>query len=432
VGSGRTLKTLGLAALSVLFLPVRAGAVPSPAPPPAPSRVPAPTTTTTLPGLQSPLGQQLVSLAQRDGEASASELNLLNLLQANKATLAEVTGKETAIDAQVRDRQARLDDAQHRVDVADQQMRDVQVTLAGVQTELADARVAVRREAIASYIGRPEADLGSSLSSPAATASALDRLSYLSSLADTEREAVDRLTDLTRRSVALERDLGQAETSARADRDGLQVQVTQLAAARQQQEVLRQAAVAAGQQETVLLAQVQAQRSTVEAQIAALATQSAAFTTELRALQAGETVSASTIASAKGMFAIPIPGAPITSGFGPRVDPFYGDVRVHTGIDFGATTGTPIHASAGGTVVVAGVVNGYGNCTIIDDGSGFATLYGHQSLLLVQAGQQVIQGELIGLVGSTGFATGPHLHFEIRVNGTPVDPMPFLALPATP
>jgi murein DD-endopeptidase MepM/ murein hydrolase activator NlpD len=385
-----------------------------------------------VPGFPGPLGQQLVALAQRDEETSASELNLLNQMQATKATLAGVTVKEAAIDSQVRSSQARLADAQGRLDRASQQISDTETALVGVQADLASAREVVRREAIAAYIGRPTADLGSSLTDPTSTMSTLDRLSYLSSLADTERQAVDRLTELKRRSVALERDLRQAESTARADRDGLQAQVTQLAAARQQQETLRQAAVAAGQAQAVLLAQLQAQRTTVDAQIAAVAQQSANITTELHALQAGENVSPATIASAKGMFAIPIPGAPITSGFGPRVDPVYGDVRVHTGIDFGAPTGTPIHASASGTVVVAGVINGYGNCTIIDDGSGFATLYGHQSVLLVQAGQQIFQGEIIGLVGSTGFSTGPHLHFEIRVNGTPVDPMPFLAIPPAP
>jgi murein DD-endopeptidase MepM/ murein hydrolase activator NlpD len=391
-----------------------------------------PTTTTTVAGLPGPLGQQLVSLAQRDEEASANELNLLNRMQATKATLAGVTAKETAIDGQVRDCQARLADAQSRLSHAGQEISDTQSALAGVEADLVFARDAVRREAIAAYIGHPTADLGSSLSDPASTMSTLNRLSYLSSLADSERQAVERLTELEKRSVALERDLRRAESAARADRDGLQGQAVQLAAARQQQETLRQAAVAAGQQQAVLLAAIQAQKTTVEAQIAGLAAQSANITTELHALQAGESVSQATMASAKGMFGIPIPGAPITSGFGPRVDPVYGDVRVHTGIDFGAPTGTPIDASASGTVVVAGVINGYGNCTIIDDGSGFATLYGHQSVLLVQTGQQIVQGQIIGLVGSTGFSTGPHLHFEIRVNGTPVDPMPFLAIPGAP
>jgi murein DD-endopeptidase MepM/ murein hydrolase activator NlpD len=431
VGSGKTLKTLGFAALAALLW---AGAVPAG---PAGSAGPAgatgsagpgaaPTTTTTVSPLDGPLGQQLGALAQRDEEASVSELNLLNQMQATKATLADVTAKESALDAQVSARQGQLADAQRRLDIADQQVTDTEATLSSVQADLAAARDDVRRQAIAAYIGRPVADVGTSLSDAASTTSVLDRLSYLSSLADTERQAVDRLVELNRRSVTLERDVRQAEADARARRDGLRADVAQLAAARQQQEALRQSAQSTSLKQAFLLAQIQAQKTTVESQLAALAAQSASITTELHALQAGESVSAASIAAGKGMFALPIPGAPITSGFGPRIDPVYGDVRIHTGIDFGAPTGTPILASAGGTVVVAGVVTGYGNCTIIDAGSGFANLYGHQSVLLVHPGQHVVQGQLIGLVGSTGFSTGPHLHFEIRVNGTPVDPMPFL------
>ncbi len=420
VGSGKTLlRVLGFVAV----LPAFSAA-------PAFATTPAPTTTsTTAPGLTPKVSQQLNSLAQRDEEVTSTELNLLNQMQTTKASLASITAKESGIDTRVQSGQAQLATAQHRLDVADSKIEDAQANLAQVQAELVSARDDVRREAIAAYIGRPAADLGPSLSDPASTTSALDRLSYLASLENTQQQAVDRLIDLGKQSVALQRDLRTEESSAKAARDGLQAQLAQLTVARQQQETLRQAAVAAGQQQATLIAQLQAQKTTVEAQIEALAAQSANIATELHALQAGESISASTIAAAKGLFGVPIPGAPITSGFGPRIDPFYGDVRVHTGIDFGAPTGTPIHASAGGTVIVAGVVSGYGNCTIIDDGSGFATLYGHQSALLVHPGQKVIAGEVIGLVGMTGFATGPHLHFEIRVNGTPVDPMPFLALP---
>lgn len=372
---------------------------------------------------------QLSALAQRDEGVTVSEINLLNQMQVTKTTLASVTAKEATIDGEVRSLAGQLGGAQQRLDFDDRQIQDAQATLAGVQAQLVTARGDVRRDAITDYIGRPAAQLGPSLSDPTSTASALDRLSYLASLENTQQQSLDRLQDLNHQSASLERDLQKDESAARSQRDSLKAQVAQLSAARQQQETLRQASVTVGQQQALLMSRLQAQKTTVEAQIADLATQSANITSQLHSLQAGESISAATIAAAKGMFGIPIPGAPVTSGFGPRVDPFYGDVRVHTGIDFGATTGTPIHASAGGTVVVAGIVNGYGNCTIIDDGSGFATLYGHQSVLLVHAGEQVGAGQIIGLVGSTGFSTGPHLHFEIRVNGTPVDPMPFLAFP---
>ena len=126
-----------------------------------------------------------------------------------------------------------------------------------------------------------------------------------------------------------------------------------------------------------------------------------------------------------GQFIVPVAGR-VTSGFGSRVHPISGRVRMHTGVDFGASTGTPILAADSGVVVSAGWRNGYGNTVLIDHGNGLATLYGHQSRLAVRAGQSVAQGDVIGYVGSTGNSTGPHLHFEVRKGGTPVNPMSYL------
>jgi murein DD-endopeptidase MepM/ murein hydrolase activator NlpD len=98
----------------------------------------------------------------------------------------------------------------------------------------------------------------------------------------------------------------------------------------------------------------------------------------------------------------------------------------HPGIDLHASYGDPIHACRAGTVVSAGWLGGYGNAVIIDHGGGMATLYGHQSRMAVTAGQQVTAGQVIGYIGSTGYSTGPHLHFEVRINGNVVDPAPYL------
>ena len=111
---------------------------------------------------------------------------------------------------------------------------------------------------------------------------------------------------------------------------------------------------------------------------------------------------------------------PVTSPFGMR----WG--KLHPGIDIGVPTGTPIHAAASGTVVIAGWVSGYGNYTCIDHGGGMATCYGHQETIYVSVGERVTQGQVIGLVDCTGYCFGPHLHFEVRINGTPVDPMGYL------
>jgi murein DD-endopeptidase MepM/ murein hydrolase activator NlpD len=113
----------------------------------------------------------------------------------------------------------------------------------------------------------------------------------------------------------------------------------------------------------------------------------------------------------------------ITSEFGRRVHPITGDVRMHTGVDLRAAEGVPIRAAAPGVVREAGPRRGYGNTVEIDHGDGTSTLYAHASALVVKPGQHVQGGETVGLVGHTGQATGPHLHFELRRHGHPVDPM---------
>lgn len=119
-------------------------------------------------------------------------------------------------------------------------------------------------------------------------------------------------------------------------------------------------------------------------------------------------------------------GVPMTSGYGWRIHPITGTRKFHAGIDFGAAQGQPIYAAAGGVVVFAGEKGGYGNTIKIKHTDQESTLYGHASALLVSAGSHVVQGQLIARVGSTGYSTGPHLHFEVHVDGEHTDPRPFL------
>jgi murein DD-endopeptidase MepM/ murein hydrolase activator NlpD len=117
---------------------------------------------------------------------------------------------------------------------------------------------------------------------------------------------------------------------------------------------------------------------------------------------------------------------PIVSGFGYRTHPVYGTTRFHAGVDIDGACGQAIFAGEDGTVLSAGYNGGYGNATVIDHGGGLSTLYAHQSSIGVSSGQKVGRGQQIGLVGTTGLSTGCHLHFEVRINGEPVDPVPYL------
>ena len=116
----------------------------------------------------------------------------------------------------------------------------------------------------------------------------------------------------------------------------------------------------------------------------------------------------------------------ITSGFGTRTDPIKGGVGHHMGIDFDANVGDPVLAAAGGVVSFAGVKSGFGNVVEVDHGNGYSTLYGHNSRLIVRAGDIVRTGQQLAKAGSTGRSTGPHVHFEVHINGVPVNPRKYL------
>jgi murein DD-endopeptidase MepM/ murein hydrolase activator NlpD len=122
----------------------------------------------------------------------------------------------------------------------------------------------------------------------------------------------------------------------------------------------------------------------------------------------------------------PIGAAYNSSSYGWRIDPFNGNKAFHEGLDFTANTGTPIRAAADGIVSLAELTHAYGNMVKIDHGAGLETRYAHASKLLVHAGERVVKGQVVALVGSTGRSTGPHLHYEIRLNGNALDPRQYL------
>ena len=154
-------------------------------------------------------------------------------------------------------------------------------------------------------------------------------------------------------------------------------------------------------------------------EVAGLQAASAALAGQIRTAQSTSSYSPGDATPSAAGFIWPVNG-PVTSPFGWR----WG--RMHEGIDIGAAYGTPIHAAASGRVIYAGWMSGYGNLVAIDHGRGISTAYGHQSSIAVSNGQIVSQGQTIGYVGCTGHCFGPHLHFEVRINGSPVDPLGYL------
>ena len=154
-------------------------------------------------------------------------------------------------------------------------------------------------------------------------------------------------------------------------------------------------------------------------EVAGLAQASASLAAQIQSAQSSNSYSPGDTSPSAAGFIWPVNG-PVTSGFGMR----WG--RMHEGIDIGVASGTPIHAAASGRVVYSGWMDGYGNLVAIDHGRGISTAYAHQSSIAVGNGQTVSQGQVIGYVGCTGHCFGPHLHFEVRINGSAVDPLGYL------
>jgi murein DD-endopeptidase MepM/ murein hydrolase activator NlpD len=181
------------------------------------------------------------------------------------------------------------------------------------------------------------------------------------------------------------------------------------------------------QQKVTDLSQLSAAARAEAEEIDSLQAASAAIGERIRRAQAQRAAAAQSTGTQSGSQSTPSSSGFIWPASGPVTSPFgwrWG--RMHEGIDIGAPYGSAIRAAASGTVIYCGWESGYGNLTVIDHGGSLATAYGHQSSIAVTCGQQVSQGQVIGYVGSTGHSTGPHLHFEVRVNGSPVDPMGYL------
>ena len=243
---------------------------------------------------------------------------------------------------------------------------------------------------------------------------ALNRIHYLDSIAQQDKHIAARVRSArnevhaTRDRTKVVRARVHAETQVVAVRTQQQREVrTELLASQHRLSGKRS-------HQKSQLASTKSQERELIAEANTLAAEDARIRGQLAASQgAGDTTP-----SSSGLI-WPVNG-PVTSPFGYR----WG--RLHAGIDIGVPYGTPIHAAAAGTVVLAGWVGGYGNYTCIDHGGGMATCYAHQSSFAVSTGAQVAQDQVIGYVGCTGHCFGPHLHFEVRINGNPVDPLGYL------
>jgi murein DD-endopeptidase MepM/ murein hydrolase activator NlpD len=368
-------------------------------------------------GAQTQQGDKKQQLQDQIGEASAEESAALADLQAIRDRKAAIEARVADLDQQLTVAESRLEQLEAEAARLEQVVARVRARLERAQAKLDRAQAALDVTAAQSY---RSARIGSEYelvlaAPPAELVHSTAYLDRVSAKRDRVVRAVTRLRDAvdTQRSrVEAEKTRADAaEADAHSTRDGV-------ARLREELEPARAEATQQEAAEQLALASIQARKSEFEAELESLEAASEAIAAQLRANGSFGT-------AASPCDARPVPGG-IGSGFGPRVHPIYGGTRMHTGDDMHASFGEPIHACRAGTVISAGWNGGYGNCVVIDHGAGMATLYGHQSSIAVAAGDHVDAGQVIGYVGSTGASTGPHLHFEVRLNGNPVDPAPYL------
>ncbi|HEX2576298.1 MAG TPA: M23 family metallopeptidase [Aquihabitans sp.] len=357
-----------------------------------------------------------------------------------KAEYDEIIGQEAALIARIdraRAEQVRLREALAKLEddvkakrldllVAQGELQEAEATTVreaaarkAAEQQVVDAEERLRRQIVASYVAGGEdtsmldailkssngEDAGNALAYSRAIVGDSDTLVRQLEAARAERRRADRAAKRARRKAEARRD----DVASAADF---------LAAARDRQVGLVADVDAQVEAENAALGEVQGRKALVEGQIASMNTTSDGINMVLADIQRGQP----NWKPGDLLITNPMPGYRIGSKFGQRRHPILGTTRLHAGGDIGAPSGTPIYAPADGIVILAGDRGGYGNTTVIDHGFSVGTLYGHQSRIDVRPGQFVRRGELIGLVGSTGLSTGPHLHFETRLKGVPTDP----------
>ena len=360
--------------------------------------------------------------------AAAEEAEALEELSTQLDHLEELNGqldslREVLGDVQVRLGAARADVgfAAIREEIAGEGLDDVEAALADEEDEL-------RRQAVQAYMGGDDVEL--------AAASALLEIDnyvdmemareYASAVINDQLATVDRVDALRAAVDTLSQvvaDISQA-TDVRAEEvSEIEGQVDDLIA---QQRSLVVAAEAEAQEIAERIAEIQARKQ--------------AYAEELRVTGAGGGAIGELLRKRTRLLeyeapdnpfatlAMPLENTRLGSPFGPRIHPIFSDTRLHTGIDMSGAAGEQIFSSADGIVVYAEETSGYGNVVVVDHGNTIATLYAHMTADAVWVGLEVEEGDLLGYVGSTGYSTGPHLHYEVRVDGQPVDPMPYLKL----
>ena len=366
--------------------------------------------------------EQKKQRAQAQADRFAAEATRLSR---KVAAIDEVAGR---IQAEVNKLDGKMDRLNDRIDVverdltaAQQRLNFLTRELQGILTKLDKRTDLFTERAVAAYMAGPTSHLEGLLSATTFN-EVVDRTSYYESALDADSKLVSEI-EVLRDGTEIKRDqVEEEEERIAAQKMALEKDKDALAQVLQERQSALDAQNAVLAQKEHLLANAESKKRQYLQVVAQLEADADRIQSILAARSAG---AVGALPVGGGQLLWPANG-PLTSGYGYRTHPIFGDGRMHTGIDIGAAYGAPVIAADAGVVAYVGVMSGYGNVIVIDHGGGLATTYNHLSAFGVSSGQSVARGTPIGNVGCTGYCTGPHLHFEVRINGSPVDPMPYL------
>lgn len=309
---------------------------------------------------------------------------------------------------QVEDANRALADAARQVALAERKVRATERRLADAERDLQRQQDEFGNRLSLAYMEGP-VSISDVLLGASDLTDFMDRKYYVEQIAENDAELL--------------RLLREAQERVERERDALLREKAELENIERRRALALQTAQEKADEQERLLQAMRAERALQEQRLAELEEDSAEVERDLSAelIRRQAMPGGGSLPRWSGALYRPADG-PVTSGFGYRTHPLLRYRRMHSGIDIGAPSGSPVYAAADGEVYFASWRGGYGQCIILLHGSGMQTLYGHLSSIHVSSGQRVRRGQRIGAVGSTGLSTGPHLHFELRRNGVPVNP----------
>ena len=379
----------------------------------------------------SELKDKLSSLEDQKAEIKKELDSTANKVSDVEKTRAALQKEITLTKEEIETVKAYIERLQQQIDVKSTELESAQKALEAKEENFSQTVRTTYEQGDISYL---EVLLNSSSFSDL-----LNRLDIVSTIMDDNKKIVAEYTAAKEDIQQKRDDLQKTQDEQVQYQDNLNYKAEELKSSEEQQKALQESLEAYQKEQKAEYERITSEMDTVSDQIAeqsrkeaaAAAAAAAAAKKKGGSSSSSSSSSAGNLSSAtltSGTFTWPLPGyTNNSSAYGWRVHPIYGTRKFHKGEDIPAPTGTPIVAAASGTVTTAGWVSGYGNYTVINHGGGVMTAYGHQSAIYVSVGQTVSAGQTSGAVGSTGNSTGPHLHFEVYVNGATQNPMSYFS-----